>query len=82
MGGYQTLITLIVIGFFVLAALLLGPIYRFLQREERAAEQWTAEDLRKRRRDHLEESAGEVSPEDAESASAGETGEDPISTNR
>lgn len=82
MGGYQTLITLIVIGFFVLAAILLGPIYRFLEREERAAEQWTAEDLRKRRRDHLEESAEETSPEDAESTSEDVTDEDPISTNR
>lgn len=40
---YTWLIIGTTIGFFALAAVLLVPIYRFLKREEKAAEQWTKE---------------------------------------
>ena len=39
------------VGFFALAAVLLVPIYKFLKREEKVAEQWT--------RERLEESTGD-----------------------
>ncbi len=42
---YTWLIIGTIVGFFSLAALLLVPIYRFLNREEKAAEQWTKEQL-------------------------------------
>ncbi len=46
---YVDNITLIIIlataGFFLLAAILLIPIYRFLLKEEKISEQWTAESI-------------------------------------
>lgn len=53
MGEYTLLIIVTLIGFFLLAALLLVPVYSFLERERRASEEWTpdkiAERLQKRR---------------------------------
>ena len=37
------------IGFFALAAVLLVPIYKFLKREEKVAEQWTREKIEEMR---------------------------------
>jgi hypothetical protein len=37
-------------GFLALAAALLIPIYRFLQREQKVSEKWTEEELAKRMR--------------------------------
>ena len=78
MGGYKTLITLIVIGFFILAGLLLGPIYLFLKREEETAEKWTREDLIRRQKEHSgqSESTSSTSPSEAETVSP-EAGEGP-----
>ena len=39
------------VGFFALAAVLLVPIYKFLKREEKVAEQWTREKLEASRRE-------------------------------
>ncbi|ACY47312.1 hypothetical protein [Rhodothermus marinus] len=45
---YYTLVILgALIGFLALAALLLVPVYRFLQREDEAARRFTAEYLRR-----------------------------------
>ncbi|MDX1740080.1 MAG: hypothetical protein R3178_02260, partial [Rhodothermales bacterium] len=41
MDKYTIVIILTTIGFFALAAALLVPIWRFLNREESRAEQWT-----------------------------------------
>lgn len=49
MDAYYTVVILAaLIGFLLLAALLLVPVYRFLKREEAASEQWTREALRRR----------------------------------
>ena len=48
MSGYDLIILATIAGFFLLAYLLLAPVYRFLKREERVSRQWTAESLAKR----------------------------------
>lgn len=51
MSSYFPIIVVTIIGFFVLAAVLLVPIYRFLKREEEAAKHWTPEELARRVRE-------------------------------
>lgn len=56
-----------VVGFGLLAALLLVPVYRFLEREEKVAEEWTPEALAERMQDdHATATNGE--PSDAPDA--------------
>ncbi|MFK7848297.1 MAG: hypothetical protein AB8G77_23620 [Rhodothermales bacterium] len=43
---YTWLIIGTIVGFFALAALLLVPVYRFLNREEKVSEAWTKEAMR------------------------------------
>ncbi len=50
MGDYALPIVITFVGFISLAAILLVPIYRFLQREERRSEEWTDERIAARRR--------------------------------
>lgn len=45
---YFPIIAATLIGFGLLAALLLVPIYRFLDREQEVAKHWTPEELEKR----------------------------------
>ena len=45
MDVYDAVIISVLFGFFLLAYLLLAPVYRFLQREERISKQWTPEAL-------------------------------------
>ena len=52
MGEYNGVILLTLIGFLALAALLLTPVYRFLKREEKAAEAWTEDPYLSARPDH------------------------------
>ncbi|MFB6279578.1 MAG: hypothetical protein ABEK75_08735 [Salinibacter sp.] len=47
---YLPIIAGTLIGFAVLAAVLLVPIYRFLDREEEVAEEWTPEAVAERMR--------------------------------
>ena len=47
-----TIPTLVI--FFTLAALLLGPIWRFLDREEKVSERWTPETVGDRLQEHEE----------------------------
>ncbi len=51
MGTYFPIIVATIIGFFILAALLLVPVYRFLKREEEASKHWTPEMLARRVRE-------------------------------
>lgn len=52
MGSFTPIIILVLIGFLLLAFILLAPIYRFLSREEEeASKEWTEEALARRRRD-------------------------------
>lgn len=50
MSGYDLVILATVSGFFLLAYLLLAPVYRFLKREERVSRDWTVESLAERSR--------------------------------
>jgi len=43
--NYTYVIVGTTIGFIVLAAILLVPIYNFLKKEERASEKWTQEEI-------------------------------------
>ncbi|MCZ6704711.1 MAG: hypothetical protein O6942_02295 [Bacteroidetes bacterium] len=45
MDSYYFVIGVTVIGFFALAAALLVPVYFFLKKEERVAENWTDETI-------------------------------------
>lgn len=45
---YLPLIVATIVGFAVLAAVLLVPVYRFLEREKKVAEKWTPEALAER----------------------------------
>ncbi|MDQ7040456.1 MAG: hypothetical protein Q9M35_05905 [Rhodothermus sp.] len=60
---YYTLVILgALIGFLVLAALLLVPVYRFLQREDEAARRFTAEYFRRQQAAHSNGADDEDSP--------------------
>jgi hypothetical protein len=47
MDSYTVVIVLGIVGFFLLAALLLVPINRFLKKEEKASEKWTDEHFKR-----------------------------------
>jgi hypothetical protein len=49
MAEYALPIVLTFVGFVTLAAILLVPVYRFLNREERKSRDWTEEALAARR---------------------------------
>ncbi len=61
--GFTLIIVLTLVGFLALAALLLVPIWRFLDREEEVSEQWTREELaarmRRRRREQMRTGSSE-----------------------
>lgn len=48
---YLPIIAGTLLGFALLAAILLVPVYRFLEREEKVARKWTPEALAERMRD-------------------------------
>lgn len=60
--GYALLIILTLIGFFLLAAVLLVPVYRFLEREEQVSKRWTEDQLAERMREHRAQSNGTEEP--------------------
>lgn len=61
---YYTLVILgALIGFLALAALLLVPVYRFLQREDEAARRFTAEYLRRQQAGYPNGADHEETPE-------------------
>jgi len=51
---YLPIILATLVGFGALAAALLVPVYRFLEREEEVAEEWTPEALAERMRERQE----------------------------
>lgn len=51
MDFYSVLIVFTLVGFSLLAFMLLWPVYQFLEREQEASEQWTKEALAKRLRE-------------------------------
>lgn len=48
---YLPIIIATLVGFGLLAALLLVPVYRFLEREQKVAQKWTPEALAERMRE-------------------------------
>jgi flagellar motor component MotA len=72
MGGYLPLILATLVGFFLLAYLLLAPIANFLDREREASREWTpdriAERLREREADQNGEEADDASDTKAASS--------------
>jgi hypothetical protein len=48
MDYYTVIIVLTLLGFLLLAALLLVPVYLFLKREEQASQRWTKDVLARR----------------------------------
>ena len=51
MDLYTVVIVVTLVGFFLLAFILLAPVYLFLKREERASKHWTKESLARRYRE-------------------------------
>ena len=67
---YLPIIVGTLVGFAALAALLLVPIYRFLDREEEVAEDWTPEALAERMRERQQTAAnGTEAAEEREQSS-------------
>lgn len=62
--SYNLIIVLTFVGFMILAALLLVPVYRFLKREEEVSSNWTAQELQRQLDDRRTQQASEVSSED------------------
>lgn len=48
MGEYTLVILATLIGFFLLAVLLLAPVNSFLEREKKVSEEWTPEKIAER----------------------------------
>ncbi|MEF8817784.1 MAG: hypothetical protein V5A20_10790 [Salinibacter sp.] len=61
---YLPIIAGTLIGFALLAALLLVPIWRFLDREQEVAEEWTAEAVEERILQQKQPSSGEAEASD------------------
>lgn len=51
MTDYTTIIIVTFVAFLTLAALLLVPVYRFIQKEKEASRKWTDEELARRSHD-------------------------------
>lgn len=66
MTDYTTVIVLTLIAFSALALLLLAPVYYFLQREQRASEEWTDEQIARQMREHPPVTNGHPRPADEE----------------
>lgn len=69
---YLSVILATLVGFGVLAALLLVPVYRFLDREQEVAENWTPEAVAERLRERQNTATNGVGPTDENSPSSEE----------
>jgi len=72
---YLPVIVGTLVGFGALAALLLVPIYRFLDREEEVAEEWTPEALAERMREQEHGAANGTEVPEQEERSSTNTGD-------
>ena len=78
---YLPVILATLVGFSALAALLLVPVYRFLEREEEVAQQWTPDELAERIREaRAAEDDAEAEDADNEDSAAAESPADPASS--
>ncbi|PQJ35551.1 hypothetical protein BSZ35_13900 [Salinibacter sp. 10B] len=74
---YLPIIVATLVGFGLLAALLLVPVYRFLERERKVAKKWTPEALAERMQERQrtatngtsDEADAKTTPDDAETPS-------------
>lgn len=73
MDNMTVIILVTLVAFFGLAALLLVPIWRFLDREEEVSQQWTRNKVNERRRERRRQRIREGQSEGDE---AGETQRD------
>jgi hypothetical protein len=62
---YLPIIAATLVGFGLLAALLLVPVYRFLERERKVAEKWTPEALAERMQKRQSTATNGTEPESA-----------------
>lgn len=69
---YFPIIVGTLVGFGLLAALLLVPVYRFLEREQQVAQKWTPEVLAERLQERRSTNGSETEP--SEDASVGANG--------
>ena len=67
MSGYFPLILATLVGFALLAYLLLAPVYKFLEREQEASQEWTPDRVAERIRER------EASTNGTESTGSSET---------
>lgn len=63
---YLPIIVGTIVGFGLLAAALLIPVYRFLEREQKVAEKWTPEALAERARERNEAGGDGVATPEAD----------------
>lgn len=66
MDEYDLIIVLTLIGFIVVAVLLLYPVYRFLLRQEEVSRDWTEEKVAERLSQSKPGSNGEDEKEDSQ----------------
>ena len=69
---YLPVIAATLIGFAALATALLVPIYRFLDREQEVAEEWTPEAIAERMQEHRHRAAGGPEEPDHDNAASSE----------
>lgn len=74
---YLPIILGTLVGFGVLAVALLLPVYRFLEREQEVAEEWTPEALAQRMREQQEAGANGTGASDLDADDADGDEEDP-----
>ena len=67
---YLPVIVVTLVGFAALAAALLVPIWRFLDREQEVAEDWTPEAIAERMRERQQTAANGRDPDEDEEPSA------------
>jgi hypothetical protein len=73
---YLPIIVATLVGFGLLAALLLVPVYRFLERERKVAKKWTPEALAERLQEQ-QRTATNGAPEQADAEPASDDTEPP-----
>lgn len=72
---YLPIIVGTLVGFGLLAALLLVPISRFLDREQEVAEDWTPEALAERIRERRQATTNGAAPAEQDDSSSADQGE-------
>lgn len=80
MSGYAPLILATLVGFFVLAYVLLAPVYKFLERERQASKEWTPERIAERLQERRASTNGAEEATDEEKEEPDDEPEAPMGT--